>query len=200
MLKYISLAGLCLASLVLFLLVTMLAPEPAQAEQKWGELPNPSSATEVGSLENSSSSSMSGPGDWHTLAARMAERVKVQISYRPDLMGKMVYVQPGNNRAFATTFCNMLTSELVSRGINVALQPNGNNLLLEVNPSIVPAEDQSWRQVVIVISMWYGNQQILHTSTTYCIDEDDIYTYANPNETSFSGPQYPSRSVRLVGP
>ena len=94
----------------------------------------------------------------------------------------------------------MLTSELVSRGINVALQPNGNNLLLEVNPSIVPAEDQSWRQVVIVISMWYGNQQILHTSSTYCIDEDDIYTYANPNETSFSGPQYPSRSVRLVGP
>ncbi len=196
MLKYIYFACLCVASLVLFLLL----PVVAQGQQKWGELPNPSSASEVGTLESSNSPSMSGPADWHTLAARMAERVKAQISYRPDLMGKMVYVQPGNNRAFATTFCNMLTSELVSRGINVALQPNGNNLLLEVTPSIVPAEDQSWRQVVIVISMWYGNQQILHTSSTYCIDEDEIYTYANPNETSFLAPQYPSRGVRLVGP
>ena len=196
MLKYIYFACLCVASLVLFLLL----PVVAQGQQKWGELPNPSSASEVGTLESSNSPSMSGPADWHKLAARMAERIKAQIAYRPDLMGKMVYVQPGNNRAFATTFCNMLTSELVSRGINVALQPNGNNLLLEVTPSIVPAEDQSWRQVVIVISMWYGNQQILHTSSTYCIDEDEIYTYANPNETSFLAPQYPSRGVRLVGP
>lgn len=195
MLKYIFLTCLCLASLAFFL----LAPLTVQGQQKWGELPNPSFASEVGTLQRGSSS-MSGPADWHKLAARMAERIKAQIAYRPDLMGKMVYVQPGNNREFATNFCNMLTSELVSRGINVALQLNGNNLLVEVTPSIVPAEDQSWRDVVIVISMWYGNQQVLHTSSTYCIDEEDIYIYANPNETSFSAPQYPSRGVRLVGP
>ncbi|WP_066853686.1 hypothetical protein [Halodesulfovibrio spirochaetisodalis] len=61
--------------------------------------------------------------DWSVWAAEIADRVEDAIDDRPDLEEKPIYMRPLNDRAFATGFYSLLNTELISRGLQVAVKP-----------------------------------------------------------------------------
>ncbi|KAF1073866.1 hypothetical protein [Halodesulfovibrio sp. MK-HDV] len=68
--------------------------------------------------------------DWSEWAAEIANHVAKSIKDRPDLDGKPIYMRPMNDRAFATGFYSLLHTELVSRGLQVAVQREEEMLIL----------------------------------------------------------------------
>lgn len=68
--------------------------------------------------------------DWSEWAAEIANHVAKSIKDRPDLEGKAIYMRPMNDRAFATGFYSLLHTELVSRGLQVAVQREEEMLIL----------------------------------------------------------------------
>jgi len=64
---------------------------------------------------------MQSAGHWQVLAGDVADRILKAIGDRDDLLMKPLYVQPPNSRPFAMGFYKLLTSELVSRGMQVSL-------------------------------------------------------------------------------
>ncbi|SIO30532.1 hypothetical protein [Halodesulfovibrio marinisediminis] len=60
--------------------------------------------------------------DWSEWAAEIANHVAKAIKDRPDLAGKPIYMRPLNDRAFDTGFYSLLHTELISRGLQVAVQ------------------------------------------------------------------------------
>lgn len=60
--------------------------------------------------------------DWSEWAAEIANTVSKSIKDRPDLEGKPIYMRPLNDRAFDTGFYSLLHTELISRGLQVAVQ------------------------------------------------------------------------------
>ena len=97
----------------------------------------------------------------------------------------------------------MLNSELVSRGLQVTLNQTPDTLLLEFNAVAVPRPDKevsgSYRELLVIMSMWYGNRQVLHTTSSYYVREDQLANYVHPDETGFVPPHFQERNVRLVG-
>lgn len=174
-----------------------------KAEERWGDLPYPGDSEVVGSLEPNSTPTLRSIEQWQVLAARMADRVKAALSYRNDIIAKPIYVQPTSNLAFSQSMTQMLTSELVSRGLQVTLNRTPDTLLLEFNAATVPTPDRevdsSYRELLIVMSLWYGNRQVLHTTSTYSVPEDQLANYVHPGETGFVPPHFEERNVRLVG-
>ena len=174
-----------------------------KAEERWGDLPYPEDSEVVGTLEPDSKPVMDDVREWHTLPARMADRVKAALSYRGDIIAKPIFVQPTSGRVFAQAMTQMLNSELVSRGLQVTLNQTPDTLLLEFNAVTVPRPDRevssSYRELLIIMSMWYGNRQVLHTTSAYYVREDDLANYVHPDETGFVPPHFQERNVRLVG-
>ena len=68
--------------------------------------------------------------DWSEWAAEIANHVAKSIKDRPDLEGKPIYMRPMNDRAFATGFYSLLHTELVSRGLQVAVKREEEMLIL----------------------------------------------------------------------
>jgi len=60
--------------------------------------------------------------DWSEWAAEIAGTVSKAIKDRPDLEGKPIYMRPLNDRAFDTGFYSLLHTELISRGLQVAVK------------------------------------------------------------------------------
>lgn len=68
--------------------------------------------------------------DWSEWAAEIANHVAKSIKDRPDLEGRPIYMRPLNDRAFATGFYSLLHTELVSRGLQVAVKREEEMLIL----------------------------------------------------------------------
>ena len=192
--------------MLLVICALSLAASPAlarKAEERWGDLPYPEDSQVVGTLEPYSSPTLDETNEWHIIASRMADRVKAALSYRSDIIAKPIFVQPTSARPFAQGMTQMLTSELVSRGLQVTLNRTLDTLLLEFNSFVVPPADKdvssSYRELLVVMSMWYGNRQILHTTSSYRVRESQLANYVYPGETGFVPPHFQERNVRLVG-
>ena len=174
-----------------------------KAEERWGDLPYPEDAQVVGTLEPDSQPVLDSISEWHVLAARMADRVKAAMAYRGDIIAKPIFVQPTSSRAFAQGMTQMLNSELVSRGLQVTLNQTPDTLLLEFNAAVVPTADRevdcSYREMLVVMSLWYGNRQVLHTTSSYLVREDELANYVHPDESGFVPPHFQERNVHLVG-
>ena len=174
-----------------------------KAEERWGDLPYPEDSEVVGTLEPESKPVLDDVREWHVLAARMADRVKAALSYRGDIIAKPIFVQPTSGRVFAQAMTQMLNSELVSRGLQVTLNQTPDTLLLEFSAVTVPRPDSevsgSYRELLVIMSMWYGNRQVLHTTSAYYVREDQLANYVHPDETGFVPPHFQERNVRLVG-
>ncbi len=174
-----------------------------EAEERWGDLPYPEDSQVVGTLEPYSSPVMDSTTEWHVLASRMADRVKAALSWRGDIIAKPIFVQPTSARPFAQGMTQMLNSELVSRGLQVTLNRTPDTLLLEFNSFVVPPADKdvdsSYRELLVVMSLWYGNRQVLHTTSSYRVREDELANYVHPGETGFVPPHFAERNIRLVG-
>lgn len=182
-----------------------LAAVPAwarEARERWGDLPYPEDAWAVGTLQPDSQPELDNISQWQTLAARMAERVKAALAWRSDIIAKPIFVQPTSGRAFGQAMTQMLTSELVSRGLQVSLNREPDSLLLEFNAAVVPPASEeassSCRELLVTMSLWNGNRQILHTTSTYWVAEEQLGNYVHPAESGFVPPHFQERQVRLV--
>lgn len=65
---------------------------------------------------------MQSAGHWQVLATDVADRILKAIEDRDDLLLKPLYLEPPNSRPFSVGFYKLLTSELVSRGMQVSLE------------------------------------------------------------------------------
>lgn len=65
---------------------------------------------------------MQSAAHWNVLAADVAGRIMKALEDRDDLLMKPLYFVPPNNRPFSVGFYKLLTSELVSRGMQVSLE------------------------------------------------------------------------------
>jgi len=65
---------------------------------------------------------MQSAGHWQVLASDVADRILKAIEDRDDLLMKPLYLEPPNSRPFSLGFYKLLTSELVSRGMQVSLE------------------------------------------------------------------------------
>lgn len=68
--------------------------------------------------------------DWSEWAADVATRVEKAIGDRKDLHKKPIYMRPPNDRAFATGFYSLLHTELISRGLQVAVEEEEDMIVL----------------------------------------------------------------------
>ena len=174
-----------------------------KAEERWGDLPYPEDSQVVGTLEPYSSPVLDSTNEWHVIAARMADRVKAALAWRGDIIAKPIFVQPTSARPFAQGMTQMLNSELVSRGLQVTLNRTSDTLLLEFSAFVVPPPDKevssSYRELLVVMSLWYGNRQVLHTTSSYRVREDELANCVHPGETGFVPAHFEERNVRLVG-
>ncbi|MEZ0575490.1 hypothetical protein ACQ0P8_06290 [Halodesulfovibrio aestuarii] len=68
--------------------------------------------------------------DWSDWAAEVAKHVAKSIKDRPDLEGKPIYMRPLSDRAFDTGFYSLLHTELISRGLQVAVEREEEMIIL----------------------------------------------------------------------
>lgn len=68
--------------------------------------------------------------DWSEWAADIAKHVAKSIKDRPDLAGMPIYMRPLNDRAFDTGFYSLLHTELISRGLQVAVEREEEMIIL----------------------------------------------------------------------
>ncbi len=172
------------------------------AQERWGDLPYPENAQRVGTLEPDSQPVLRSINQWQMLAARMADRVKAALAWRSDIIAKPIFVQPTSSRPFSQAMTQMLTSELVSRGLQVTLNREPDSLTLEFNAAVIPPPYNeaysSRRELLVTMSLWNGNRQILHTTSAYWVDNEKLADYVHPDETGFVPPHFQERNVRLV--
>lgn len=88
---------------------------------------------------------MQSAGHWQVLASDVADRIFKAIEDRDDLLMKPLYMEPPNSRPFSLGFYKLLTSELVSRGIQVSLERENDVVDVEYDVLAVLHNDRMQR-------------------------------------------------------
>ena len=158
---------------------------------------------------------------WDNLANQVAERVKKSISERRDLINKPLYVQPSGDRPFALAFHELLSTRLVSKGLQVSHRPESDTITLTSTVQMVLHESRaSWvpslaglgigvlnlvtgsyttrsrHEIIVNTDMMYKNRYVLHLSSVHYIDDDEWEMYLGPESFDPNGGK--NRTVRLV--
>ncbi|ABB39196.1 hypothetical protein Dde_2399 [Oleidesulfovibrio alaskensis G20] len=71
---------------------------------------------------------MQSAGHWQVLASDVADRIEKALGDRDDLLTVPLYLRSPGSRPFAVGFYRLLTSELVSRGLQVSLNREKDNV------------------------------------------------------------------------
>ncbi|MCT4534288.1 hypothetical protein [Halodesulfovibrio sp.] len=80
--------------------------------------------------------------DWGVWASEVADKVEKAVNDRPDIAGKPIYMRPLNGRAFATGFYSLLSTELISRGLQVAVLQEEDMVVLSYATLPVSSENE----------------------------------------------------------
>ncbi len=91
-----------------------------------------------------SQNKMQAAQHWNVLADDVAEDIKKAVSDRPDLAGLPLFVKLPTETAFAVTFHDLLTTRLVSRGMQVSVRQE-DTLLVEYRVLCVLHKDRFQR-------------------------------------------------------
>ena len=76
---------------------------------------------------------MQAAGHWRVLAEDTADRIMKALEDREDLLLIPMYLTPPDDRPFSLAFNNLLTSSLVSRGMQVSLAEEAENIDVSYN-------------------------------------------------------------------
>lgn len=119
---------------------------------------------------------------WHYVASDIAASVRKALEDRGDLLDKALYLPPPNASSFPVVFYNLLKSELVSRGLQLAELPEQN--VVNLNFSLYKVKHHyspsSWYyEVAIVARMSHNNRYVMHKSGSYKVRNDDSRLYKN---------------------
>ncbi len=161
-----------------------------------GNLPDPEMALSVGTLKIESLEGGTKEEKWHGLAARMADRVWSALHYRRDLKTFPLKVFASNAQPFSLAFGDMLVSELVSRGLMVAVGDEPRALPLSFHSLLVPGP--SGPAVVLNISLWHKKEQVVNVTNAFTVEEAAVSLYYSPNAPGNQVPVAKTRSVRMV--
>ncbi len=88
---------------------------------------------------------MQSAGHWHVLASDVADGILKAIEDRDDLLMKPLYLEPPNSRPFSIGFYKLLTSELVSRGMQVSLEREPDVVEVEYDVLAIQHKDRMQR-------------------------------------------------------
>lgn len=149
------------------------------------------------------------PDDWSRMATATALRVYKALDDRRDIVALPIRITPPNARPFALAYQNLLATELVSRGMQVALAPENDSVELDFAVHAVPvgpqrpvpeaatSPDSRW-EVVLTTTMWHGNRYVIHTTEGFVVRGDELGKYVDPDAPGHTVRPFRSRSVPMV--
>jgi hypothetical protein len=153
---------------------------------------------------------------WRSLAGDVADRVLVAIEDRPDLREKPIFVSLPNNRAFSVAFYNLLRTELVSRGLQVAHNRETQGIVVEYAVQAVLFDSARFgavmdsmgiyrdgdgitpsnNELIVNARMFFQNRFVLHVSAVRYINDADLPLYFDPQAADPMAES--SRNVRMI--
>ncbi|MFV0421306.1 hypothetical protein [Oleidesulfovibrio sp.] len=80
---------------------------------------------------------MQSAGHWQVLASDVADRIEKALGDRDDLLTIPLYLRSPSSRPFSVGFYRLLTSELVSRGLQVSLNKEKDNVNVDYDVYVV---------------------------------------------------------------
>lgn len=153
-----------------------------------------------GGYSAASPGSLSGMPDWQALAGEVADRVKRAVDANPEIALTPVDVVPQCSGPFCQVYGQMLASQLVSRGLQVASREEGV-MALRYRVQVVGPEDRAERaaaespvamsgtgpavgsgsmEVAVTSELVYQNRFLVHHTGIFRVDAADTAAYAKP--------------------
>jgi hypothetical protein len=159
---------------------------------------------------------------WDNIADSVALRIQKTLEERPDLVHRPLYVQLPNSRPFSRALYKLLTTRLVSKGMQVSGRVEPDSLLLEYDLQLIryKGSRENWmpglaslglalanaagagygiasdHEIIINFRMIHNNRHVMHLSRIFYINDQDWALYADANPAD--GKADNSRRVPLV--
>jgi hypothetical protein len=160
---------------------------------------------------------------WDNIADRVALRIQKTLEDRPDLINRPILVQPPGSRPFSRALYKLITTRLVSKGMQVSAQPEPESILLEYDLQLIryagsrldwtpgPAAlgpllanavgagygTASEHELLVNFRLIHNNRHVMHLTSIFYINDDDWALYADTPLSDGKAGQ--SRRVPLVG-
>ncbi|MDL2271771.1 hypothetical protein LJC23_01920 [Desulfovibrio sp. OttesenSCG-928-I05] len=146
---------------------------------------------------------------WRDIASDVAERVRVALLERRDLLDKPIFLTAPNSRDFDLAFFQLLKTEMVSRAVQVSesIEPEGIRMdyLVQTvyhDPSRLGAGGPRYgavsdHEIVVNVHMSYHNRYVLHLSYTRYINDADWPLYISPESQEPAVGR--ARTIRVIG-
>jgi hypothetical protein len=142
---------------------------------------------------------------WDNIANAVALRIQKTLEDRPDLVNRPVYVQPPNSRPFSRALYSLLTTRLVSKGMQVSGQPDPESLFLGYDMQLIHYKSgrRDWtpglatlglaianvvgagysvapdHEIIINFQMIHNNRYVMHLSQVCYINAADWALYGD---------------------
>lgn len=159
---------------------------------------------------------------WRDIAVDVAERIRNALVERDDLLTKPLYITPPNSRPFMLAFHELLTTELVSRAIQVAQAREADSVLVEYDVTTVLFHSSRFNrgvyshlvdmglaignvfsgaggsdhEIVVNVRMSHNNRYVTHLSYIRYINDKDWPLYISPDSMGPGGGE--SRAIRVT--
>ncbi len=156
---------------------------------------------------------------WRDIAVDVADKIRDALVERSDLAAKPLYVIPPNNRPFMLAFHQLIKSEMVSRGIQVAEEREPDSIQVEYDVLIALHDPSRFsggvyghladlgiglgrffsgasgsdHEIVVNVRMAYNNRYVVHLSYIRYINDADWPLYPDR-----PGPGGGSRTIRVT--
>ena len=149
---------------------------------------------------------------WRGIAVDVADKIRDALVERNDIAAKPLYVIPPNNRPFMVAFHQLIKTELVSRGIQVAEEREQDSIQVECDVLTVLHDNSRFdggiygyladmgiglsrffsgasgsdHEIVVNARMSYNNRYVVHRSYIRYINDADWPLYINPEKVDWS--------------
>jgi len=144
--------------------------------------------------------SLSGMQDWQVLAGEVADRVKRAVEANPEIALTPIDVVPQCSGPFCQVFGQLVASQLVSRGLQVASRQEGV-MALRFQAQVVGPEERALRaatettlamagpgpaaasdtlELAVTSELVFQNRFLVHHTGIYYVDAADTATYGTP--------------------
>lgn len=131
---------------------------------------------------------------WRDIASDVAERVRIALLERRDLLDKPLFVSAPNSRDFDLAFYQLLKTEMVSRAIQVSERAERGTITMDYTVQTVHHDPSrmtgprysgaSDHEIVVNVRMAYNNRYVLHLSYIRYINDADWPLYISPESTN----------------
>jgi hypothetical protein len=142
---------------------------------------------------------------WDNIADRVALRIQKTLEERPDLVNRPIHVRPSGSRPFSRALHSLITTRLVSKGMQVSGAPDPESLLLEYDLQLIRYEAgrRSWmpslaslglaladiagagygtasqHELLVNFHMIHNGRYVMHLTHIFYINDGDWPLYAD---------------------